>query len=150
MFSVTKTVIFVLAAGLANAVPFDAVDSVTVDPAALASGEVLRRANGCGAAGIVNGECGRYYRGDSCSDLIGNIKPDCKKGCHTVEDGLRSIKATGNGIYGTNCALFEDKNCQRQLGETGNAIFAGGEKCYTVSDNKKARMAYSYKCYYRC
>ncbi|KAL2883021.1 hypothetical protein SGCOL_001711 [Colletotrichum sp. CLE4] len=35
----------------------------------------LQRRAACAPAGVVNGQCGRYYRGTSCSDQIGAIGP---------------------------------------------------------------------------
>ncbi|KXH52687.1 hypothetical protein CSIM01_11299 [Colletotrichum simmondsii] len=35
----------------------------------------LQRRAACAAAGVVNGQCGRYYRGTGCSDQIGAIGP---------------------------------------------------------------------------
>lgn len=35
----------------------------------------LQRRAACAAAGVVNGQCGRYYRGTGCNDQIGAVGP---------------------------------------------------------------------------
>lgn len=35
----------------------------------------LQRRAACTAAGVVNGQCGRYYRGTGCNDQIGAVGP---------------------------------------------------------------------------
>lgn len=35
----------------------------------------LQRRAACAAAGVVNGQCARYYRGTGCNDQIGAVNP---------------------------------------------------------------------------
>lgn len=35
----------------------------------------LQRRAACAAAGVVNGQCARYYRGTGCNDQIGAVDP---------------------------------------------------------------------------
>ncbi len=70
----------------------------------------------------------------------------CQGTCYYSSDAISSLKAVGDGTYGTNCVLFYDNNCQQQIGETGNAIFGGG-KCYTPQGG---RTGHSFKCWRKC
>ncbi|KAJ0303501.1 uncharacterized protein N0V96_000468 [Colletotrichum fioriniae] len=107
----------------------------------------LQRRAACAAAGVVNGQCGRYYRGTGCSDQIGAIGPGrCSGQCYSSSDAIASLRAVGDGTYGTNCHLYYDSNCQNQIGETGNAIVGGG-KCYTPPSGQ---TGHSLLCWYRC
>lgn len=38
--------------------------------------ELSRRDNGCALSGVVNGQCGRFYSGAGCNDMITQINPD--------------------------------------------------------------------------
>lgn len=45
----------------------------------------LQRDSGCAAAGVVNGQCGHYYRSGGCNDEIGKIGPGvCSTLSHIV------------------------------------------------------------------
>ncbi|TLD26358.1 hypothetical protein PspLS_05161 [Pyricularia sp. CBS 133598] len=109
--------------------------------------ELERRDNGCALSGAVNGQCGRFYSGTDCNDMITQIKPDCKGKCHSFPNGIRSVKAAGDGTRGTDCELYEDENCETKwaMGRTGNSIFK--QKCHTASNN---RVAKSVKCWFAC
>ncbi|KAG6361362.1 hypothetical protein INS49_009589 [Diaporthe citri] len=107
----------------------------------------LLRGNGCAAAGVVNGQCGRYYRATGCKDQIGAVGPGkCSRTCYKSSDGILSVRAVGDGTYGVNCHLFYDYNCQEKIGETGNAVLGGG-KCYTPS---QGTSGHSFLCWYKC
>ncbi|KAI1148779.1 hypothetical protein F4825DRAFT_454114 [Nemania diffusa] len=96
-------------------------------PLDLSVAQLETQGHGCALAGVVNGQCGRFYRGDGCSDQIEAIGPGhCSKQCYSSNDEIASIKASGDGTYGVNCHLYYDHNCQNQIGETGNIIVGGG------------------------
>ncbi|KAI6325485.1 hypothetical protein MCOR34_001117 [Pyricularia oryzae] len=109
--------------------------------------ELSRRDNGCALSGVVNGQCGRFYSGAGCNDMITQINPDCKGKCHSFPNGIRSVKAAGDGTRGTDCELYEDENCETKwaMGRTGNSIFK--QKCHTASND---RVAKSVKCWFAC
>ncbi|KAI1171527.1 hypothetical protein F4777DRAFT_49511 [Nemania sp. FL0916] len=132
-----------LTAMLANGLALDySPNPVDIDVAQLEG-----RGHGCALGGVVNGQCGRYFRGAGCSDQIEAIGPGkCSKQCYSSKDEIASIKATGDGTYGVNCHMYSDDNCQSQIGETGNTIFGGG-KCYTPGNSAKG---HSMLCYYKC
>ncbi|KAK2029947.1 hypothetical protein LX32DRAFT_342432 [Colletotrichum zoysiae] len=141
-----KNLVLLLAAELASAAALVAPRDYSPEVINLEATELQRRA-ACAAAGVVNGECGRYYRGTGCNDQIGANGPGrCSGTCYSSSDAIASIKAVGDGTYGTNCHLYYDYNCQNQIGETGNAITGGG-KCYTPSGGQ---TGHSYLCWYRC
>jgi len=50
-----------------------AVDT-SLKPISLEASELQRR-SACASGGVVNGQCGRYYRGTNCQDQIGSIDP---------------------------------------------------------------------------
>ncbi|KAK2599833.1 hypothetical protein N8I77_011556 [Diaporthe amygdali] len=107
----------------------------------------LQRRSACAAAGVVNGQCGRYYRNTGCNDQIGSVDPGrCSGTCYKSSDTIYSVRAVGDGTYGTNCHLYYDDSCQNQIGETGNAIVGAG-KCYTPS---QGTGGHSFLCWYRC
>ncbi|KAK3325922.1 hypothetical protein B0H66DRAFT_549768 [Apodospora peruviana] len=70
----------------------------------------------------------------------------CQGTCYQSSDPIASLKAVGDGTYGTNCVLFYDSNCQQQVGETGNSATGGG-KCYTPPDG---RTGHSFICWRKC
>ncbi|KAH8892086.1 hypothetical protein GQ53DRAFT_863778 [Thozetella sp. PMI_491] len=112
----------------------------------IGSGKLFARGPYCQAPGAVNGQCGEYYSGTQCGgSKVGQIPPDCSGQCYPVSGGFWSVKATGDGTYGTNCALYSDSNCQNELGSTGNSVTAGRQKCATGQG-----MAHSLKCYFKC
>ncbi|KAG7001919.1 hypothetical protein G7Y79_00030g064520 [Physcia stellaris] len=86
--------------------------------------------------------CVSVYSGSNCAN--GNIEtsyqPTCAGNCYVYPFG--SLKVQGDGIYGTNCAAYSDKNCQNPLGSTGNTVF--GTKCGNFGGGQ------SMKCYYKC
>ncbi|TLD09699.1 hypothetical protein PspLS_11371 [Pyricularia sp. CBS 133598] len=115
---------------------------------ATADSVIEARQNGCAAAGAVNGQCGRYYTGKDCGNtLITQFKPDCSGRCITDTRGILSVKATGDGTFGTDCELYEDANCRQPIGRTGNTIFSWNQKCHNAPNGKVGR---SLKCWYRC
>ena len=165
-----QTVFILLASQLVAGLAVD----TSLKPISLEASELQRR-SACAAAGVVNGQCGRYYRGTGCQDQIGSIDPGvrpltlltlhvafpqppppiltnmgavqkCQGTCYYSSDAIASLKAVGDGTYGTNCVLYYDNNCQQQMGETGNAIFGGG-KCYNAPNG---RTGHSFKCWRKC
>lgn len=68
-----QTFIVSLALGLASAIPLSEFSSPVVD---IDAHQLVAR-SGCAAAGVVNGQCGRYYRATGCNgnDQIGAIDP---------------------------------------------------------------------------
>ncbi|KAI7909852.1 hypothetical protein M0657_011651 [Pyricularia oryzae] len=109
-------------------------------PTTKVAAELSRRDNGCALSGVVNGQCGRFYSGAGCNDMITQINPD-------YPGKLRSVKAAGDGTRGTDCELYEDENCETKwaMGRTGNSIFK--QKCHTASND---RVAKSVKCWFAC
>ncbi|KZL87097.1 hypothetical protein CI238_01658 [Colletotrichum incanum] len=141
-----KNLVLLLAAELVAAAVVGLPKDYSPEVIDLDASELQRRA-ACAAAGVVNGQCGRYYRGTGCSDQIGANGPGrCSGTCYRSSDAIASIKAVGDGTYGTNCHLYYDDNYQNQIGETGNSVTGGG-KCYTPSGG---RTGHSYLCWYRC
>jgi hypothetical protein len=160
-----QNILVLLAAQLVASVAVD----TSLKPINLEASELQRR-SACAAAGVVNGQCGRYYRGTGCNDQIGSIDPGvslsllwnalfiktakltyenrkkCQGTCYYSSDPIASLKGVGDGTYGTNCVLYYDDNCQQQVGETGNAITGGG-KCYTPPSGK---TGHSFKCWRKC
>ncbi|KAI6371868.1 hypothetical protein MCOR25_003896 [Pyricularia grisea] len=109
--------------------------------------ELERRDNGCALSGVINGQCGRFYSGAGCNDMVTQINPNCEGKCHSFPNGIRSVKAAGDGTRGTDCELYEDENCETKwaMGRTGNSIFK--QKCHTASND---RVAKSVKCWFAC
>ncbi|KZL75096.1 hypothetical protein CT0861_12512, partial [Colletotrichum tofieldiae] len=126
-----KNLVLLLAAELATAAVGAPPKDYSPEVIDLDTTELQRRA-ACAAAGVVNSQRGRYYRGTGCSDQIGANGPGrCSGTCYRSSDAIASIKAVGDGTYGTNCHLYYDDNCQNQIGETGNSVTGGG-KCDTL------------------
>ncbi|KXJ92535.1 hypothetical protein Micbo1qcDRAFT_202756 [Microdochium bolleyi] len=98
----------------------------------------------CQARGAVNGQCGEIFSGGGCNNKIGQIGPDCSGTCY--RGSFLSIRASGDGTYGTNCHIYSDDNCQNDIGSTGNIKFSwqGGCKDATGAQGK------SYRCYFKC
>lgn len=46
----------------------------SLNPVDLEASELQRR-SACATGGVINGQCGRYYRGRGCDDQIGSIDP---------------------------------------------------------------------------
>ncbi|KAK4171610.1 hypothetical protein QBC36DRAFT_365875 [Triangularia setosa] len=138
-----QNILLLIAANLVATMP--ALDN-SPKPINLEATELQRRA-ACAVAGVVNGQCGRYYRGTGCNDMINAIDPGrCSGTCYSSGDAIGSVKASGDGTYGTNCQVFYDSNCQNPIGQTGNSITGGG-KCYTPPDG---RTGHSMLCWFRC
>ncbi|KAI1316745.1 hypothetical protein F5Y16DRAFT_406797 [Xylariaceae sp. FL0255] len=138
-----QSISLILSATLANGFTLD----YSPKPIDLDIAQLEARGHGCALGGVVNGQCGRYYRDADCGDQIAAIGPgDCSKQCYSTTDNIASIKATGDGTYGVNCHMYSDSNCQNQIGETGNIIFGGG-KCYTPGNGA---TGHSMLCYYKC
>ncbi|KAJ8111306.1 hypothetical protein ONZ43_g5653 [Nemania bipapillata] len=138
-----KNLTFLLSAALANgfALNYSPVP-IDLDVATLES-----RDHGCAVPGVVNGECGRYYRSTGCEDQIAAIGPgECSSQCYSSLDEISSIHVSGDGTYGVNCHLYYDSNCQSQIGESGNIIVGSG-KCYTPGNGAKG---HSMLCWYKC
>lgn len=70
-----QTLLVLLAAKLAAGAVIDTSPQV-ID---LDATELQRRAD-CNPSGVVNGQCGRYYRGTGCQDQRGAIGPGVR--CH--------------------------------------------------------------------
>ncbi|KAI1120062.1 hypothetical protein F5Y10DRAFT_283587 [Nemania abortiva] len=139
----TRNLTFLLSAALANGFALN----YSPNPIDLDLAQLDSRGNGCAVPGVVNGQCGRYYRGTGCGDQIAAIGPGkCSTQCYSSQDEIASIKASGDGTYGVNCHLYSDSNCQSQIGETGNIIVGSG-KCYTPGNGAKG---HSMLCYYKC
>ncbi|KAI3341640.1 hypothetical protein F4824DRAFT_496393 [Ustulina deusta] len=132
-----KSFAFLLVVELAAGLALDySPQPVDLDVARLES-----RGHGCGLPGVVNGQCGRFYRGSGCSDQIRSIGPGrCSRECYSSNDEIASIKSSGDGTYGVNCIMYRDSNCQDQIGETGNSVTGRG-KCYTPGSGARGHTA---------
>ncbi|KAF3912607.1 hypothetical protein AA313_de0205743 [Arthrobotrys entomopaga] len=109
--------------------------------ALFASGPLAAFASNCaGSPGQPGGQCVQFYTGGGCSGNSIKYQPDCSGACYRY-DSFTGIKASGDGYFGTNCAVFSDTNCQNQIGSTGNNVLNGG--CYSKTGK-------SMKCYYAC
>lgn len=84
-----QNLLILLAAKLAAGAAIDTSPQV-ID---LDATELQRRA-ACAAAGVVNGQCGRYYRGTGCNDQIGAIDPGVR--CHRNLNSLTSCANVNN------------------------------------------------------
>ena len=74
-----KLLILSLAAQLAAGVALD----YSPKPINLEATELQRRA-ACAVPGVVNGQCGRYYRGSGCGDQIAAIDPGVSIPCDSL------------------------------------------------------------------
>ncbi|KAK4159892.1 hypothetical protein QBC43DRAFT_360894 [Cladorrhinum sp. PSN259] len=138
-----QTFIISLVLGLAAATPISEFSSPVVN---LEANKLIAR-SACAAAGVVNGQCGRYYSSTGCNDQIGSIDPgSCTGTCYNSNTNIKSLKAVGDGTYGTNCVLYSGFDCQgaNQIGETGNSITGGG-KCYSNGNGGN-----SFRCWRKC
>lgn len=79
MFSHAKTAVLILAAATQLAVA--GVTSLSPKVIDLSASELQRRA-ACSSPGVVNGQCGRYYRNGGCDNQIGQIAPDVSPNCY--------------------------------------------------------------------
>lgn len=70
----------------------------------------------------------------------------CTGTCYNSNESIKSLKAVGDGTYGTNCVLYSGFNCQdpSQVGQTGNTITGGG-KCYSNGNGGN-----SFRCWRKC
>lgn len=66
-----QNLLLLIAANLVASIP--AMDN-SPKPINLEATELQRR-SACAVAGVVNGQCGRYYRGTGCNDMINAIDP---------------------------------------------------------------------------
>ncbi|KAF3935566.1 hypothetical protein ABW19_dt0203074 [Dactylella cylindrospora] len=97
-------------------------------------------ANCAGTPGLPGGQCVKYWSGATgCTGTFKSYKPDCSGHCF-VHD-FTGIKASGDGHFGTNCAIFSDANCQNQIASTGNN---------PVEYSCFKKTGKSMKCYYAC
>ncbi|KAJ6534102.1 hypothetical protein B0H19DRAFT_964644 [Mycena capillaripes] len=90
------------------------------------------------------GECVAYFNGANCqsTNFINDFVPTCAGNCFQF-DSFSSLSVVGNGIFGTDCHVYSDINCQHQIADTGNDVF-GPPKCVNVPGAK------SMKCFYHC
>ncbi|CAJ2509350.1 Uu.00g143760.m01.CDS01 [Anthostomella pinea] len=137
MFASSKTIVLLLASQLA-------VISATV---------LDTRGNGCsGFAGVVNGQCAKYYKEPDCAgeSLMGEFKTDCKKECHNIVGGFRSINVDGDGTFGTGCEGYSGADCV----ENAQVLDAGDASHHTTSKAQQCKsqgdLMYSLKCTFKC
>ncbi|KAJ1328966.1 hypothetical protein MN608_05697 [Microdochium nivale] len=99
----------------------------------------------CQARGAVNGQCGEIFASGGCGGgRISQIAPDCSGTCH--RGNFLSVRASGDGTYGTNCEIYSDDNCSRKLGETGNIKFSHQGGCRDAA----GAPGRSYRCWFKC
>ncbi|KAF5012033.1 hypothetical protein FDECE_1892 [Fusarium decemcellulare] len=110
---------------------------------------ILEARNACGVDGVVNGQCGEVWDFNDCTGhIVHHIKPDCTQTCIKVADkGIASVRAMGDGTYGTTCYLYDDENCTSEIGKTGNAITSTDKKCASAPEGKTIK---SWKCTFKC
>ncbi|KAF3307657.1 hypothetical protein TWF173_002623 [Orbilia oligospora] len=98
-------------------------------------------ANCLGTPGLPGGQCVKFWTGATgCTGTFLSYKPDCSGACFKY-DSFTGIKASGDGHFGTNCAIFSDVNCQNQIASTGNN--AVQPQCFK-------KVGKSMKCYFAC
>ena len=75
-----------------------------------------------------------------------SLYQQCTGTCYNSNESIKSLKAVGDGTYGTNCVLYSGFNCQdpSQVGQTGN-IITGGGKCYSNGNGGN-----SFRCWRKC
>ena len=109
-------------------------------------------------------ECVILYADSGCSRQVLQFAPTCDNTCKTyvsshplhgsvlanmygrsLSNGqtFRSIQVQGDGRKGTNCEVYQDANCQADLGATGNNI-----RTSTCEENGQAMK--SFRCYFNC
>jgi len=94
--------------------------------------------------GIANGECVWFYSEQNCAGpSIGSYKPTGAGNCFQYAS-FSSVKAAGDGVYGTDCYLFSDYNCQDEIANTGNVKYGSG-KCASVAVNEANSMICDYR-----
>ncbi|KAJ4262972.1 hypothetical protein NW762_006585 [Fusarium torreyae] len=110
---------------------------------------ILETRNACGVDGVVNGQCGELWDFNDCTGhIVEHIKPDCSQTCNKVDEGKAvSVRAMGDGTYGTACYLYEDDNCTNEISHTSLGITATDKKCASTKDDRKIR---SWKCTFKC
>ncbi|EPS35619.1 hypothetical protein H072_10958 [Dactylellina haptotyla CBS 200.50] len=116
------------------------IKAITV--AILASSPLAALAANCiGPAGTLGGQCVKFWSGATgCTGTYHGYKPDCSGHCFQF-DSFTGIKASGNGLYGTNCAIFSDYDCKNQIASTGNNLRE--PVCFK-------KVGKSMKCYFNC
>ncbi|KAF8190269.1 hypothetical protein K438DRAFT_1592426 [Mycena galopus ATCC 62051] len=90
------------------------------------------------------GECVVYYHGANCEDsgFISDYVPTCKGNCFQYSS-FDSVNVNGNGLFGTDCHMYSDANCENEIANTGNNVAVLG----TCTNSQGAQ---SMKCYYNC
>ncbi|KAJ6534101.1 hypothetical protein B0H19DRAFT_866428, partial [Mycena capillaripes] len=89
-------------------------------------------------------ECVAYYRGSGCESpgKLGSYVPTCGGNCFQF-NSFDSLSVKGNDVFGTDCHIYSDINCQHQIGDTGNHKGATAQ-CINVPG------AQSMKCFFNC
>ncbi|KAK7742343.1 hypothetical protein SLS53_004488 [Cytospora paraplurivora] len=108
---------------------------------------ILRARAGCNAPGVVNGECGKVYDFQDCTgNEVWRIQPDCTQTCIKVTDKpVVSVRAMGDGTYGTTCYLYPDSNCQSEVRRTSNSATGEGSCVSAIG-----QTVGSWKCTFKC
>ncbi|KAJ7147418.1 hypothetical protein C8R43DRAFT_889902 [Mycena crocata] len=111
--------------------------NITSTILAFALSTTLISAKSCGG-----GACVQYYHGSDCRAFpaAGEYVPTCKGNCFQFST-FDSLYASGNSVFGTNCHVYSDPNCENEIADTGNQ---SGGKCVNTP------AAQSMKCYYNC
>lgn len=89
-------------------------------------------------------ECIAFYRGGGCESpgLLGSYTPTCGGNCFQYNH-FDSLSVKGNVLFGTDCHIYSDINCQNQIADTGNHK-SDVAHCIDVPG------AQSMKCYFNC
>ncbi|KAF7342478.1 hypothetical protein MVEN_01837300 [Mycena venus] len=69
------------------------------------------------------GECVSYFHGSDCdgANLISDYVPTCAGNCFQY-NSFDSLSVQGGFLFGTDCHIYSDINCQNQIKDTGNVI----------------------------
>lgn len=91
-------------------------------------------------------ECVQLYRGSSCdnAEFILDYTPTCEGNCYVYD--FESLKVFGSTYQGTDCVAYSDRNCQDEIGDTGNIFYGlpNTGHCQAFAGGK------SMKCYHGC
>ncbi|KAJ6535421.1 hypothetical protein B0H19DRAFT_963463 [Mycena capillaripes] len=89
-------------------------------------------------------ECVSYFRGSDCQGAaeLGSFTPTCAGNCFQFSS-FDSVGVVGNDLFGTDCHIFSDPNCQNQIADSGNHV-SSGRQCVN------AQGAQSMQCFFNC
>ncbi|KAJ7756228.1 hypothetical protein B0H16DRAFT_695394 [Mycena metata] len=86
--------------------------------------------------------CVELHRGADCSvdETLVSFIPSCGGGCYQYSN-FDSVEVGGTFLFGTDCHVYSDFNCQDEILDTGNILT---EKCVNTPG------AQSLRCFFAC